>query len=48
MATEEGIANIRVLQSVDGVMITVISADRNPGRLNLHIEKGLVVKAVFG
>jgi hypothetical protein len=47
-ATEEGITNIRVLQSVDGVTITVMSADRLPTRLNLVIEEAVVVKAVFG
>jgi hypothetical protein len=48
IATEEGITNVRVLQSVDGVTITVMSADRVPTRLNLIIEEAVVVKAVFG
>ena len=48
IANEEGITNIRVLQSVDGVTITVMSADRVPTRLNLVIEEAVVIRAVFG
>lgn len=48
IATGEGITDIRVLQSVDGMTITVMSADRVPTRLNLIIEEAVVVKAVFG
>jgi hypothetical protein len=48
LATEEGIASIRVLESVDGVTITPMNTDWSPTRLNLIVEGGVVVKARFG
>ena len=47
-ATEQGIETIVVLESVDGVTITPRTMDWVPTRLNLIVEGGVVVQAVFG
>jgi hypothetical protein len=47
-ATEQGIKTIVVLESVDGVTITLRTMDWVPSRLNLIVEGGVVVQAVFG
>jgi hypothetical protein len=47
-ATEQGIKTIVILESVDGVTITLRTMDWVPSRLNLIVEGGVVVQAVFG
>lgn len=47
-ATEQGIKTIVVLESVDGMTITPRTMDWVPTRLNLIVERGVVVQAVFG
>jgi hypothetical protein len=47
IANGEGITNIRILQSVGGRTTTPMSADLRRNRLNLMIEDGTVVEAMF-
>lgn len=47
-ATEQGVKTIVVLEAVDGVTITLRTMDWVPTRLNLVVEGGVVIQAVFG
>jgi hypothetical protein len=44
-ASERGIKNVRVLESVNGMTITVVSMDWVSTRLSLTVEGGIVVSA---
>ena len=46
-ARRDGITDIRVLESVDGIIITRHHLDRRLDRLNLIVENGLVVQTLF-
>jgi hypothetical protein len=46
-ARRDGIMDIRVLESVDGMIVTRHHLDRRLDRLNLIVENGLVVRAPF-
>jgi hypothetical protein len=46
-ARRDGITDIRVLESVDAVIVTRHHLDRRLDRLNLIVENGLVVQAPF-
>jgi hypothetical protein len=46
-ASKDGIRDIRVLESVDAVIVTKHHLDRRLDRLNLIVENGLVVQAPF-
>lgn len=46
-ARGNGITDIRVLQSVDGMIVTRHHMDRRGDRLNLIVEDGVVIKAPF-
>jgi hypothetical protein len=43
----DGIVDIRVLESVDGMIVTRHHLDRRLDRLNLIVEHGLVCRAPF-
>lgn len=47
-ARSMGIETIRVLESVDGVVVTNMTMDLRISRLNLVIEGGVVLSAHFG
>ena len=47
-AAARGVEKIVVLQSVDGMTVTPRTMDWSPTRLNLVVERGIVVNAVFG
>jgi hypothetical protein len=46
-ARRDGITDIRVLESVNGMIVTRHHLDRRLDRLNLIVENGLVVQAPF-
>jgi len=46
-ARRDGITDIRLLELVDGMIVTRHHMDRRLNRLNLIVENGLVVKAPF-
>jgi hypothetical protein len=46
-ARRDGITDIRVLESVDRMIVTRHHLDRRPARLNLMVENGVVIKAPF-
>ena len=46
-ARRDGIMDIRVLESVDGMIVTRHHLDRRLDRLNLIVENGFVVRAPF-
>jgi hypothetical protein len=48
ITTDRGIERVRVLQCVDGMTVTPMTMDWDLGRLNLGVEGGIVVNAVFG
>ena len=48
IATDRGIERVRVLQCVDGMTVTPMTMEWDLGRLNLAVEGGVVVSAVFG
>jgi hypothetical protein len=46
-ARRDGITDIRVLESVNGMIVTRHHMDRRLDRLNLIVENGLVIQAPF-
>jgi hypothetical protein len=46
-ARGDGITDIRVLESVDRMIVTRHHLNRRPARLNLIVENGVVIKAPF-
>jgi hypothetical protein len=48
VAKDEGITEIRVLETVAGVTVTVMTMDLRFDRLNLYVEGGNVVGGSFG
>jgi hypothetical protein len=46
-ARRDGITDVRVLESENGMIITRHHMDRRLDRLNLIVENGLVVRAPF-
>ena len=46
-ARRDGITDIRVLESVDRMIVTRHDLYRRPARLNLIVENGVVIKAPF-
>jgi hypothetical protein len=47
-AVHRGIDSISVLDSVNGTTVTPRNMDWSPTRLNLIVENGIVVQAIFG
>jgi hypothetical protein len=48
IARDAGVAEIRVIQTIDGLTITPMNMDLWPARLRLFVEAGVVVGASFG